>query len=148
MIMRMYIYQSGFVLQIFKGILIGMHLLDIWVPAPSLVIIHCEFCAWTGRSPIVILGPHGLLQLTKRATCSTRNVVYVGVCSRCEELGGANNWCVYFGETSQAFRSRCRQHISLPCNSSSVLKQNRFRTSVAKRAEIQRVLNDDDDDSG
>lgn len=94
------------------------------------------------------LGPHGVLQLTKRATCSTKNVVYVGVCLRCEELGGEDDWCVYFGETSQTLRRRCSMHLTQPCNTASILKQRRFSTAASKRAKIERVLAGLDEEEG
>lgn len=69
---------------------------------------------------MVSLGPHGLLHLIKRASCTTRNCVYVGVHRKCEE---EETFTCHFGETSQSLLVRAGQHKTIPCNACSPLKQ-------------------------
>lgn len=79
----------------------------------------CALCKHVGRSPVVNLGPHGVLNLTKRATCSTKNSVYVCVCTQCEQEG---SFTTYFGESTQQLNTRASEHKTTPCNPSGPMK--------------------------
>jgi len=107
---------------------------------------RCDLCTHLGRTPTVNLGPHGQLQLTKRASCKTRNAVYVGICSHCEDEG---TFACYFGESTQSLHTRCVAHHEDPCSSRSIFRnKTQFPTVQHKRTEIARVIAAGDDPDG
>jgi len=98
---------------------------------------RCTLCTHVGRSPTVNLGRNRQLHLTKRASCSTKNVVYVGVCRQCEADG---TFACYFGETKKSFHARCAEHRGNPCTNNGILKSKKFTSVKARRAEVARVI--------